>query len=362
MKLNDLLERLTGLRIVRSHHLGDPSTRRQNRTLTFNHEALAAVQAMETYNGKTLTPALKRKADEYARDVLGGAEYAPWLYVYATMQGVFREGWMPDNYYHLVVVPRISKGLAAATDKKSFSDIVLDTEALPDIAYYIDGVFYDRQFNVIDRAKLREIARPFGKAFVKLDNSGKGAAIAVVKADDLLTHKFSEDCAIQRPIRQHPLFEQMVAGPVATLRITTAKSPDGTISRRGARLRMGRPKSQWVQSNEQMQVPVRDADGTLDDVCYGPDWRAWDKHPDTGFVFKGVRVPQFEKAVRFCLDLHRRVPHVPTVGWDIAINDKEDVELIEWNGGHCGVKFCEAISGPHFTDMGWERFAAEAAA
>ena len=357
MLINDLLERFIGLRVIRAHHLGAPHTRRQNRTLAFHREAFDAIKTMEAHNGKKLTPALKRKADEYARDVLGGAEYAPWLYVYATMQGTFREGWMPDNFYQLVVVPRICKGLAAATDMKSFSDVVLDTEALPDIAYHVDGIFYDREFNVIDRAKLREIARPFGKVFVKLDNSGKGAAIAVVKADDLLTHDFAEDCAIQRPIQQHPLFDEMVAGPVATLRVTTARAPDGTISRRGARLRMGRPSSQWVQSDQQMQVAVSDDAGTLEDICYDPDWRAWDRHPDTGFVFKGVRIPQFDKAVQFCRNLHRRVPHIPMIGWDLAINRNEDVELIEWNGGHCGIKFCEAVSGPHFTDMNWERFA-----
>ncbi len=48
------------------------------------------------------------------------------------------------------------------------------------------------------------------------------------------------------------------------------------------------------------------------------------------------------------------------IGWDLAINRDGGVDLIEWNGGYCGVKFCEAMSGPHYRDMGWERFAHKA--
>lgn len=363
MGFNDLLQRSTGVRVVRAHHLDALEANRIRReTLDFHRKALSAVSAMERFNGRSLTPALKRKADEYAMDVLGSADHAPWLYVYATMQGVFREGWMPDNFYQLTVVPRISKGLLTATAMKSFSNVVLNTDALPDLAYHIDGIFYDRAFRVIDRAALREIARPFGKVFVKEDNSGNGSQIAIVDADGLTDHVFGNDCVLQRPIRQHPLFDEMVRGSVATLRITTARAPDGAISRRGARLRIGRAARDWVQSAHQVQAAIIDAQGTLDATVYGPDWRACTAHPDTGFVFADVRIPQFEKAVALCLGLHGKIPHIPTIGWDVAINRDEGVELIEWNGGHCGIKFCEAISGPHFRDMGWERFARKPAA
>jgi hypothetical protein len=362
MGFNDLLERSTGFRLVRASHLNEMPERRFRRdTANFHQKAFAALKGMES-NGKTLAPEWKRAADDYAVSVLGSRDYAPWLYVYATMQRRFREGWMPDNFYQLLVVPHIAKGLAEITDKKSFSNIVLGTGALPDLAYHIDGVFYDRDYAVITRAQIREIARPHGKLFIKRDGGGNGADIQIVAADDLAAHDFTFDCVLQRPIRQHEFFDAIVAGSVATLRITTAKAADGGISARSARLRVGRAGNKWVQSDRQVQVAVDARDGSLGDVCFTPDWREWPAHPDTGFRFAGTRIPHFDKAAVLALSLHARIPHVPMIGWDLAINREGGVDLIEWNGGYCGVKFCEAISGPHYRDMGWERFAAKAPA
>jgi len=45
------------------------------------------------------------------------------------------------------------------------------------------------------------------------------------------------------------------------------------------------------------------------------------------------------------------------VGWDVAINREGAVELVEWNAGHCGITLTEAVTGPHFRNLGWERFA-----
>jgi hypothetical protein len=357
MSLNDVLQHLTGARLVRKadlEALGVNNLRRANED--FNRRALDAVQTMERHNGKALTATLKRASDEYAMEVLGSLDYSPWLYVYATMSGAFKEGWMPDNFYFLVVVPRITKGLVEVGGIKSFSNVILKTSALPDIAYHIDNLFYDRDFNVISRARLCEIAKPFAEVFVKQDGGGNGTAIAKVSAENLKTHNFEHDCVLQRPIRQHPLLDEMVPGSVATLRINTAKSPDGSISQRGAVLRLGRTSTEWVQSANQIQVRVSE-NGTLDDIAYMADWRSCSGHPDTEFMFSGQQVPQFDKAMKFCLSMHAKLPHVPLIGWDVAVNADEEVELIEWNGGYSGIKFHEAASGPQFRDMGWERFA-----
>ena len=360
MGFNDLLERSIGVRLVRASHLDELRQRRFRRdTASFHQKAFAALKGMES-NGKNLTPQLKRAADDYAVSVLGSRDYAPWLYVYATMQGRFREGWMPDNFYQLLVVPGITKGLAEITDMKSFSNVVLGTEALPDLAYHIDGVFYDRDYGVISRETLREIARPHGKVFIKRDGGGNGADIQIVAAEDLPDHRFSFDCVLQRPIRQHEFFDAIVTGSVATLRITTTKAADGSVSARSARLRVGRANTEWVQSGRQVQAAVDPRDGRLDDVCFTPDWRQWEAHPDTGFRFAGWHIPHFDKAKALALGLHAKIPHVPMIGWDLAINREGGVELIEWNGGYCGIKFCEAVSGPHYADMNWERFAPKA--
>ena len=358
MRINDFLARSLGLRITRERHLqGLGFHSRRDRTRIINGEAADALHAMQSFNGRTLTPALKRKSDEYAVEILGSPEYAPWLYVFSALRGEFLEGWMPENYYHIEVVPRIIKGLADITTLKSFSNLLLRSDALPDIAYHIDGIFYDRDYRLISRADMMDLVRPHGDVFIKGDGGGRGNKIRRLSADALADHEFTEDCALQKPIRPHPFFEEFMTGALATLRITTVKTLKGTVEMRGAGLRFGRAGTEWLISEKSVRVAIVDDAGAFDPMGYTPDWRAWPAHPDTGVCFAERRIPAFAEAVNFCRTLHARLPHFAIIGWDVAINRDGAVELVEWNGGHGGITLSEAVNGPHFKDMGWERFA-----
>src|SRR5665213_1301726 len=126
MLITDFFARMSGVRIARESTLeaaGFHAWRNTNREL--NEKAEKALAAITTLNGRALTPALRRRCDEYAMEVLGGPEYAPWLRFYSAMRGEFHEGWMPENYYHMVVVPRIIKGLADLSTMKSLSNLLL---------------------------------------------------------------------------------------------------------------------------------------------------------------------------------------------------------------------------------------------
>jgi hypothetical protein len=133
-------------------------------------EALKAVAAIERYNDALLTPSLKKRADDYAIEVLGKKEYAPWLYVYALVSGAFKEGWIPDNFFGRLVWPSVNNGLGNLTHYKSLTNVLLKTEALPDIAYRLNGVTYDRNFSPIRTSDLPALSGGGAKPlFVKLD-------------------------------------------------------------------------------------------------------------------------------------------------------------------------------------------------
>lgn len=355
MLINDILSKIMGVRLVREKYLEDILKRNESSKL--NDKAAKCLHVMTTVNGKSLSPALRKQSDEYAREVLGDLEYAPWLYVYCAMQGKFREGWMPENYFHLIVVPKIMKGLSDLTTLKTFSNLLLRTDALPDIAYSIDGVCYDRDYRIISRAEMAAIAKSHGDVYVKGDGGEAGNNIKRLSGEALQDHVFSDDGVVQSAIRPHPFFDEFVTGAVATLRITTVKTPSGKVALRGARLRFGRSDSSWLTSSRSVRVAILDREGTLDEFGYTPEWRAWSAHPDTGVPFAGRKVPSFARAADLCLELHANLPHFAVIGWDVAVNREGKPELIEWNGGHCAISFQEGLDGPHFSDMGWERFA-----
>src|SRR5258708_22238046 len=103
-----------------------------------------------------LTQAIRKRGDDYAIKVLGTKAYAPWLYVYALVRGEFIEGWIPDNFFGRCVFPTVNNGLGAFTHYKSLTNVVLKTEALPDIAYRIDGLTYDQALRPIATRDLRD--------------------------------------------------------------------------------------------------------------------------------------------------------------------------------------------------------------
>ena len=320
-------------------------------------EALKAISTIEKFNGTKLSPHHKRMADEYAIGVLGKQEYAPWLYVYTLVSGHFKEGWIPDNFFGLVR-REVNNGLGELSVVKTLSKVVLRTDALPDIAYYIDGVFYDRDFTRIEIAALREIiAQTCSDVFIKKDGGGQGTGVKKLAATDIHENIFEQfgNCVIQSPIMQHRFFEKIISGSVATLRITTVKNRNRTFEMRASYLRFGRSDTAWVQSANSVKVAIVDGNGELDCFGYTQDWRRWSSHPDTNFVFSKQRIPRFKEAVETCIKLHASVPHFGIIGWDVAIGDDDTIKLIEWNAGHTGIKFSEATTGPCFTGLNWEK-------
>ena len=342
--------------------------RQRGRRYNLRHrrEALAAVQVIQK-NGHKLTPKTKKQCDNYAEDVLGSKVFAPWLYVYSLVRGEFREGWIPDNYFGRIVVPKVNGHLKNLANLKSFSNVVLRTDALPDIGYFIDGILYDSQYSVVSIDRFRaSVNNSWNAIYLKGDGGERGKNISKCHVGDLSLDLLSRfgNCVIQFPIRQHAFFNELISGPVATIRITTIRDNSGTVSVRAAYLRLGRECDSWVKSVSHIRVAIDIENltnrgggaGKLDKIGYNPDWSQCRSHPDSDSKFEGNVIPNFNEAVELCLGLHGRVPHITVIGWDVTIDEQGNSQLLEWNTGHCDIKFSEASSGPCFSDLGWEKF------
>jgi hypothetical protein len=321
-------------------------------------KAQQALEVIEKHNSSKLTPALRTLADDYAHEVLGGREYAPWLYVYAAVSGTFKEGWIPDNYFGKFIVPRVNSGLGPMTEVKSFTGVALRTDRLPDIAYYLNGILYGKTLEPIRIDDLRNaIGEKYEHLFAKKDGSSRGKGVAKLETKQITKEVLDSigNCVIQYPIEQNAFFEEIVSGSLATVRITTVRNGSGRIEARAAYLRLGRRDTAWVQSDNSIRIAIVDKAGRLDALGYTQDWRSWQSHPDTNVNFQRKCVPCFKEAQEACVSLHASVPHMTIIGWDVAIDRSDQIKIIEWNGQHCDIKFSEATTGPCFADLGWER-------
>ena len=202
------------------------------------------------------------------------------------------------TFFGRLVSPEINKKLGVISEFKTFSNVVLKSEALPDLGYYIDGVFYNKEFSITNLEEFRrEISsRKQFNVFLKKDGSGQGKGVERVKVENFSEKKFESfgNCVIQSQLEQHEFFNDIVSGPLATVRITTVKDKLGKIGMRAAYLRFGRKGESWVQSKSHVRVAIVDDSGCLDEFGYTPDWRRWQYHPDTNFAFSNHRIPDFQ--------------------------------------------------------------------
>lgn len=330
----------------------------------YNREATAGLRMVESQRGRTDRAAIRR-ADEYAREVLGSADYAPWLRLYTAISGGFREGWIPDNYYGLVVAPLKGGEVSKVALTKSFTNCVLDTEALPDLAYVIDGVYYDRDYRPVSREQLPAILfADESRTVFKADHSFRGRGVIFMTRESLseAQRQGLPDGVFQAPVRQHESFSPICPRAAATVRVTTAREPDGSVSVRSQYLRVGRASDDVVVSVNQVSVSIDAASGRLDETGFTSDWRQTDAHPDTGVRFAGHTIPGLAGALQLCQALHRSCPHMLCIGWDLCIDQQERPRLLEWNARYNGIKFPEATAGPCFRGLGWEQLWKHAAA
>jgi hypothetical protein len=289
---------------------------------------------------------------------LGFKAYAPWLYVYSTFAGTFKEGWIPDNYYGKVVVPNISGAYHSISNMKAINGKLFEESLQPDLAYKVNGLYLDHKLNTIQPDLLKELLFSEQESVIyKVGQSGRGLGIKWFHKQSFQPDSLRDlrDGVFQTPIEQHPFFDEFTPGSVATLRITSIIDDAGSCSIRGSKLRLGRQQDQHVQSATQVQVALNTRTGKLYDIGHDAAWHATNCHPDTSTHFAGKTIPNYDLCIDAVKKLHEQIPFIRCIGWDLTIDKDNKVKVMEYNSDHNGIKYHEAVQGPCFADQGWEQ-------
>ncbi len=309
-------------------------------------------------NSGTVNKRYLTMAKEYSLDVFGSKRFFPWLRVYTAVAGKFIEGWIPDNFYGCAVVPQIKGKYGQTSNLKCLTKALLNAEYFPDICYYVNGLLLDIEYNIIDLDYIKSMLFDSIKMVVyKVDGSRQGSGIHFFDKDSLNLSYISElgNGVFQKFIIQNELFRKFSEKSVATLRITTAADSDGEPDVRACYLRLGASDDTHVQSRTHIRVPIDIKTGEFSAVGYLPNWMRIEYYPGTQLKFAGHRIPSFNDCISVATTLHRKIPFVRSVGWDLAVDHDGKVKVMEWNAEHNDIKFSEATQGPCFLGLGWEK-------
>lgn len=324
-----------------------------------NTRDLTLLKGMEKESGFKLSSKMKKRIDEYAKEVFGSVSYAPSLYVYTVYNQEFKEGWIPDNYFGYIVAPTVNKALGSVANMKTMSKKIIQTNKLPDKFYVIDQAVYDENFTIVPYEEVeRKIFSLSDEYYLKLDYSNQGKGVFKLSRNNFNLNEILDkgDAVLQTPIIQSKFFDEIIEDNVATLRILTYKDSYNEIKFAASFLRLGRKNEDIVQARSSIKVPIIDENGTLNAFANGDNkWKRYYEHPDTGYKFDGNKIPYFKNSVNDCIDIHKRIPHVTIIAWDVSITDEGETQIIEWNAKHPGIKYTEACLGPSFKNLGWEQ-------
>ncbi|WP_084625656.1 sugar-transfer associated ATP-grasp domain-containing protein [Salinimicrobium xinjiangense] len=334
-----------------------------NKTNNYNyhrkHKRIAEkiLKDIEGEKGKTPRRIIKL-ADDYASEILGWRGYAPWLYVYSAINEKFLDGWIPDNYYGKIVVPALKGDQGKISDMKSFTQKIFNSSYFPDIAFHINGLWFNYKYEVIKEEIVEKIIfRHNTHTVYKIDNSVQGKGVYFFNKNNFDLNKVKKlgNGVFQKLIIQHPFFQEIMPSSVATLRVTTVVDDSGSISVRSCYLRVGRKFETHVQSHSHIRIPVNVKSGKFEKYGYLNNWSSIEKHPDTNVLFSELQLPRFQSLISTAKHLHSTQPFVRCIGWDMIIDIDENVQVMEYNGNHNDIKFSEATQGPCFSDLNWER-------
>lgn len=297
-----------------------------------------------------------KKCEEYASDVFGGKEYAPWLKVYTLVHGNFIEGWIPDNYYGQVVVPSLKGQYGFSSRLKPLNCKFFNSTAFPDIASFVNGVFFDRNYHYLSEEKVSDfLFQERDTVVFKVDNSRQGSGVYLINKQDFdlgFVRKLGNGL-FQEKINQHSSLAEITPNAVATLRVTTLYQNDGNVINLGSYLRMGRAIDSHVKSNSQIRVAIN-SEGGFFETGNDANWLQIKQHPDTKIDFAGKIFPEYEASIALVKKLHKQVPFARIVGWDITVDEYGNPIVLEWNGGHNGVNYIQAVHGAVFKGLGFE--------
>jgi hypothetical protein len=310
---------------------------------------------MTSLAGLRPNSALFKQCDEYAKDVLGSGKYSPWLRAYSLLSGTFHEGWIPNNYYGEIVVPRIKGPYGEISHYRAISNRLFYTDLLPDLAYSVNGLLCTSSMEVIHPSELKKcLFATSDRVVFKIDDGRKGKGVSIYDTDSFPEESGAFGNGVfQRYIVQHPFFDQFSGRATSTIRITTVVDDDSNVSCRAVYLRLPRHSDTHVKAASAITVAVR-LNGGLHEQGYRPNWVPIACHPDSKVAFAGLVIPHFQRCVHTCISLHDRMRFARVIGWDVIFDEPGNVVIMEWNGQHNGIKFSEAASGPCFADLGWQ--------
>lgn len=310
------------------------------------HEYKNIFSKRKLFKDQKLTIEQKNRIDEFYKANYGKKIPYWWHRLYMSYTGKFDCQYIPEYIYstklellqnrRLSVLPFENKNMLSIV----FGEMCKQPET---IIMCIKGHYFDENRKLISKATAIDIVKKYiGQAFIKVTvdtNSGRGVRMLELRDGvDITSHQKCEeifdetggDFVLQKRIVPHLAFRKLYPNAINTLRVITYMTSE-KIKTAPIVMRIG--QGGGVIDNVHaggMFIGVTDS-GELLGEAFTENQTRYVKHPDTGVVFKGYKIPCVPQIREVAITLHERVPMLQFVSWDFTVDEEGKIVLVEAN-------------------------------
>lgn len=311
------------------------------------HELRNIHKKKNLYKKVKLSKEEKQKIKNNFKKYYGRNYSNKWHRLYASYTGKMDADYFPEILY--------ATKLETKLNDYAFSKQICDKSLIEILFSNIDGlkfpktyilnasnVLYDSNRNIINKEKVITILSNIGRCLIKPTrdtSSGKNVTICDFKNGiDVITQKsitevldkYSKNYIIQEVLNNSSELSKIYPNSLNTFRLITYIVND-KIYHCPVVLRIGRG-GKFVDNAHAGGLAIGvDDDGYLKKYAFSEYGEKFEVHPDTKTKFNNYKINDLNKMIKIAYSCHIRIPNLKILSWDMAINDKNEIILIEVN-------------------------------
>ena len=291
---------------------------------------------------RKLTKEQKKEVQDFYISMIGRKVPLYCHEYFYSRTGVFTKEYVPNNLYHVELVPRANNHrLQAAYGDKNMCDYLFPGENIVhSILKNMNGYFYFEGKPVSEEEAI-SLCQNLDRVIIKPSKKSEGKGVQLFSSKDGITDlsgksiaqvfkEYKKDFLIQEWVKQHKGMAALNPTSVNTMRILSYRSGMEVLIIYSV-VRIGRSGS--VVDNQcagGISTTISE-DGRLGKVAFGGFSKDNITQTDTGIVLDGYELPSYDKAIEMVKRLHMKLPFFNLVGWDVAIQEDGEPVLIEFN-------------------------------
>lgn len=322
-------------------------TYKRFRGMSFERKKIDDKRRQRILSRYTLSGKQKKMIDELYLRVYGKKIPYDWHRYYSSYTGNFDVNYIPELFFIPVIQRKmvLPEYVEVFTNKDILPLLVDGIDGIRTANIYlscVEGIYRNKEMQFITKNEAVVLLSNLGKAFVKpTKNSSSGLNCSVVDfydGVDNISNKTAEEVLnslgknfnVQELLVNCESVKRLHPQSINTMRITTYIWKN-KIWHFPMLLRIGIGGNNVDNAHAGgIFVGIND-DGTMKECAFTEFQKRYQKHPDTGICFKDYVIPETPKMLEAAKKLHQRIPQVGMISWDVIIDDKGNVVIIEMN-------------------------------